>query len=139
MGFIILLGAICFVCVVPLFLYDNFNIKVVDRIVQHISELLSFVSWVACIAFAISLLLAIISNIGYDSFVAKNQQIYNILVYQLENNLYDNDNDLGKKELYDQIQEWNTDLASGKAWTHDPWFGIFWRDAYDEFDFIKLK
>ena len=41
--------------------------------------------------------------------MAKKQQRYNSLVYQLENNLYDNDNDLGKKELYNEVREWNED------------------------------
>ena len=38
-----------------------------------------------------------------DAYIAKNEQRYNSLVYQLENDLYENDNDLGKKELYNQI------------------------------------
>lgn len=101
----------------------------------------TFITGFACFAIALSImiLVAVVNNVGYDGFVAKNQAIYDSLTYQLENDLYDNDNDLGKKELYNQIQEWNKDLANGKAMTHDPWLGIFWIDAYDEFDFIELE
>ena len=87
----------------------------------------------------IMIIVAIVINAGAVSDIATNEQRYECLVYQLENDIYDNDNDLGKKELYDQIQEWNEDLASGKAMRHDPWWGIFWADYYDQFEFIKLK
>lgn len=70
--------------------------------------------------------------------IAASQQLYDSLVYQLENNLYDNDNDIGKRELYDKVTEWNTDLARGQAMQHDFWFGIFYADIYDGFEFIEL-
>ena len=81
----------------------------------------------------------IIAN-NYDTrgLIASNKERYEILVYQLENNLYNNDNDLGKKELYNQIQEWNEDLAKGKAMQNDFWFGVFYPDIYDYFESIEL-
>lgn len=139
MGFIILLAVICIICAVSVFVYCVFDIKIVDQIMDCIFEWLVTIGFIAACTLGISILIAIVNNAGYDAFVAENQQVYDILVYQFENDLYDNDNDLGKKELYDQIREWNTDLASGKAWTHNPWFGIFWTDAYDEFEFIELE
>ena len=78
-------------------------------------------------------------NVHAKGFVEACKQRYNSLVYQLENNLYDNDNDLGKKELYDQIQDWNEDLAKGKALQNDFWLGAFYPDVYDQFDFIELE
>lgn len=101
---------------------------------------ISLVGTTCCaIALGVMILVAMVNNVGYNGFVARNQAIYDSLTYQLENDLYDNDNDLGKKELYNQIQEWNKDLSEGKAMTHDPWLGIFWIDAYDEFEFIELE
>lgn len=78
-------------------------------------------------------------NVHAKGFVEACKQRYNSLVYQLENNLYDNDNDLGKKELYNQIQYWNEDLAKGKALQNDFWLGAFYPDVYDQFDFIDLE
>ena len=72
-----------------------------------------------------------------DVTIETNKQIYNSLTYQLENNLYDNDNDIGKKELYNQVQEWNTDLAKRKRLQRNFWVGIFYPNIYDNFDFIK--
>ena len=84
------------------------------------------------------LCVAFTKNAEARGLIALNKQRYETLVYQLENNLYDNDNDLGKKELYNQIQEWNEDLAKGKIMQNDFWFGIFYPDVYDYFDFIEL-
>lgn len=77
------------------------------------------------------------SYIGADAKIAANMEIYESLTYQLENNLYDNDNDLGKKELYDQIQEWNKDLAYYQAIQDDFWVGIYFPDIFDQFEFIE--
>ena len=78
------------------------------------------------------------THVGLEAKIASNQQVYNSLVYQLENDLYDNDNDLGKKELYNQIQEWNKDLAYYKHIQNDLWSGIFYSDIYDQFNYIEL-
>ena len=85
------------------------------------------------------MLIAILSNVAtIRGKVAACEQRYEILTYQLENHLYDNDNDIGKKELYNQIQRWNEDLAEGKALQHDFWVGIFYSNIYDQFEFIEL-
>lgn len=52
--------------------------------------------------------------------------------------MYDNDNDIGKLELYEKVTEWNTDLARGKVLQHDPWIGVFYPNIYDNVDFIEL-
>lgn len=100
-----------------------------------VSAVLAFFVWVAVIIMGI---VAIISNTGVKGKIAANEQLYTSLVYQLENNLYDNDNDIGKFELYAKVTNWNIDLARGQVMQHDFWFGIFYPDVYDNFEFIKL-
>ena len=106
-------------------------------------DAISFVSgllgWVLLGILAIMGIIVIYNSIGIEGKIASCHQRYESLTYQLENNLYDNDNDLGKKELYDQIQAWNEDLAEGKAMQHDIWDGAFYPNIYDEFDFIELE
>lgn len=97
---------------------------------------------IALISFivAIVMLIDIISkNTNVDAYVAENQMRYEMLVYQYENDIYDNDNDLGKRDLMEDIQEWNEDLAYYREAQDDFWVGIFHPNVYDQFEFIELK
>ena len=87
----------------------------------------------------IMLIVIIIENTNVDAYVAENQMRYEMLVYQYENNIYDNDNDLGKRDLMEDIQEWNEDLAYYREAQDDFWVGIFHPNVYDQFEFIELK
>lgn len=99
----------------------------------------------ATIAFVLTLIALLISTIelaatyiGADASVAKWETQYESLTYQLENNLYDNDNDIGKKELMDEIREWNEDLAYCKKIQRNFWVGIYYPNVYDNLEFIPL-
>ena len=105
---------------------------------EWVSMLSTIISVIAGIAFVVMLIAVIANNVGVEASIEANKQRYESLIYQAENNLYENDNDLGKKELANQIQEWNEDLASGKALQDDFWVGIFYADIYDEFNFIPM-
>ena len=106
--------------------------------------------WPECATWVTSALLGIVvlimsifiieAHIGVEAAIAENKQIYASLVYQYENDIYDNDDDvIGKKQLYDQIQEWNMDLAKYKAKEKDFWLGIFYPNIFDQFEFIEYK
>lgn len=71
-------------------------------------------------------------------YIEKQKTRYDMLVYQYENDLYDNDNDVGKYELIRDIREWNEDLSESKKMQRDFWFGILIPNIYDQFDFIQL-
>lgn len=99
----------------------------------------------ATIAVALTLIALLISTIGLasayidaDASVAKWETQYESLTYQLENNLYDNDNDIGKKELMNEIREWNEDLAYCKKIQRNFWVGIYYPNVYDNLEFIPL-
>ena len=87
----------------------------------------------------IMLIVIIVENTNVDAYVAENQMRYEMLVYQYENDIYDNDNDLGKRDLMEDIQEWNEDLAYYRKAQDDFWVGIFHPNVYDQFEFIELK
>lgn len=87
----------------------------------------------------ISVVLLCVAYIGLDGDVERNQVRYDSLMYQYENCLYDNDNDVGKKELMSEIQSWNEDLAWYKTMQRNPWIGIYIPNVYDQFDFIELR
>lgn len=102
---------------------------------------------IACVTTVVSGIITLILGISLlfyyadiDAAVAENQARYEALVYQMENEIYENDNDLGKKELYDEVREWNEDLAYGKAAMDNFWIGIFYaNEVYENFEFIDYK
>lgn len=73
-----------------------------------------------------------------EAYTSAMDQRYKSITYQLENDMYSNDNEYGKKELYNQIQSWNEDLAKGKVMQDNFWLGIFYHHIYDQFEFIQL-
>lgn len=97
---------------------------------------IAFLSFLVSI---IMLVVIIVNNTNVDSYVAENQMRYKMLVYQYENDIYDNDNDLGKRELMEDIQKWNEDLAYHRKAQDDFWVGIFYPNVHDQFEFIELK
>ena len=87
----------------------------------------------------IMLMVIIVENTNVDAYVAENQMRYEMLVYQYEHDIYNNDNDLGKRDLMEDIQEWNEDLAYRRKAQDDFWVGIFYPNVHDQFEFIELK
>ena len=105
-------------------------------------------SWslAATFLFAVGLLVAgtmlvfiVLNNVNTEGQILQNEKMYESLKYQYETGMYENENGIGKKELMDQIEEWNTDLAFGKSAQKDFWIGIFLPNIYEEFDFIELE
>jgi hypothetical protein len=103
-------------------------------------------TWLQCIGWVIAVVAVIVvigcltaiivQHTATDAYVEENQERYKSLTYQLENDLYDNDNDIGKKALYDEIREWNEELAYFQAIQDNFWVGIFYPNVYDQFEFI---
>ena len=86
-----------------------------------------------------SVVVLAINYIGIDGYIARMNTRYETLVYQYENDIYDNNNDLGKRELMVDIQNWNEDLSSRRERQRDFWIGIYIPNIYDQFEYIELK
>ena len=96
------------------------------------------ISGLAAIALLIEIIVLAVNYTGVDGYIQRMNTRHDTLVYQYENDIYNNDNDLGKRELIEDIQNWNEDLASRKENQDDAWIGIFIPDIYDQFEFIEL-
>ena len=97
------------------------------------------ISAIGIFGIIVSVVVLAINYIGIDGYVARMNTRYETLVYQYENNIYDNDNDLGKRELMVDIQNWNEDLSSRRERQRDFWIGIYIPNIYDQFEYIELK
>ena len=86
----------------------------------------------------VSIVIMAVSYISVDGYVAQMNTRHKMLVYQYENNVYENDNDLGKRELITDIQSWNEDLARKREIQDNFWIGIYTPNIYDQFEFIEL-
>ena len=97
------------------------------------------ISFFAAIAVAISLVSFAIDYTDLDGTIASKQAEYEILVWQYENDIYDNDNDIGKKELMNDIRDWNINISRLKECQDNFWIGIYYPDIYDQFELIELS
>ena len=95
----------------------------------------------ASIALAIMILALIIT---YASAGGKRVQLeaqYEVLSWEVENDVYTDlgDDVVGKKELYNQVREWNTALAKSQYYEKNFWVGIFVPNIYGDLKPIELK
>ena len=123
---------IFFICIAITILF------IILSIVDDYSFFYPVMGIIMCFITVIMCIGIVCAHIGIEGQIRSNIEEYNSLVYQAENNLYENDNDYGKKELANEITEWNTSLAEHKALQRDFWVGIFYPNIYDELEYIPI-
>lgn len=85
----------------------------------------------------ISVIVLVCCNANVNAVNERHREVYNSLIYQLENHIYDDDL-VGKKELYNQIEKYNTNYAYTKQSNKNPWVGAFFPDTYEGLEKIEL-
>lgn len=107
------------------------------------SDTIDFISFcsaaIGIVSFVVMLITCFCINVEADAEYYSNIQRREALVYQLENNMYSNDNEVGKFELYVQVKEFNEDLAKGKAMYNNVWVGCLFPDFYEKIDYIPFE
>lgn len=106
-----------------------------SEVLYLICIIIGVVALVAALVLGICWIATVSTETGY---AASQHQLYESLVYQAENSIFENDNDLGKAELVKQITEWNTSLASNREMSKSIWIGFLYYQCYDQFEFIPL-
>ena len=127
----IFVAVICFV----IFIISSNKYDGAWDAINIISLLLAITAFVSSIVLGG---ISIIERAGADAYLASMQEKRSALVYQLENDIYDNDNDLGKKELYSEITEYNCDVAEGKIKQNNIWVYNLYCNVYDELELIEF-
>lgn len=78
-------------------------------------------------------------GITADAMEAANTERYEALMYKIESGVCYDDFGLLNKEIIDDIQAWNEDLARYKMLEQDKWIGAFYPNIYSDFDFIEYE
>jgi hypothetical protein len=95
-------------------------------------------------ALSVLLIMGLVLGITYAVSGGERARLeadYEVLSWEVENNIYQDGGDdvVGKKELYNQVREWNAELASNKHYEKDFWFGIFVPNIYSDLKPIELN
>lgn len=78
-------------------------------------------------------------QITADADVAKNQIAHDTIVYQIENEVFNNDNDIGKTELIEKVVAWNSWVEQNRVYNDSIWFNWFIPDKFLQFDTIDYS
>lgn len=130
----LLIVTLIFAFVSSIFIYKKSN---GDRWIGFVGVAFGFVvSAISAALLLVSIGSMIVSRIGVEGKLEAEKMRYESLVSQAENHLYDSDNNIGKKELADDIREWNEDLAKYKKMKEDIWLKDFYPMDVSELEFI---
>lgn len=124
------------------FLEKSYN-SILDFIYHVANGFFSIAGVAIVIASSISAMVMLIiifaNQIGDRALFESNQERYNALIYKVESDSYRDEFGLLNKEVIDEIQEWNEDLAFRKSNQRDFWIGIFIPNIYDDFEKIDYE
>ena len=115
--------------------YNYWRIDIIDIVVNILIGIFAIATVVMTVGI-------IVSTADTPAQFEAKQQTYEALTYQYENAIFENENahcNSGLKSLYDQIKDYNEDVAYGKKAQRDFWVGIFVPDAYDDLKLIEYK
>ena len=99
----------------------------------------TIITVILSIVAAVMLIVISVNQIGDRASLELNQERYNALIYKVESDSYRDEFGLLNKEVIDEIQEWNEDLAFRKSNQRDFWIGIFIPNIYDDFEKIDYE
>lgn len=106
-------------------------------------EAIGWVSMIMIVLFGLSFLLAVgflcPAYFGINAKVQQLREQRKALEFKVESKSYRDEFGLLNKEVIDEIQAWNEDIAYKKALQRDFWLGIFYPNVYDEFETIDYE
>lgn len=134
---------------VLLYLGNNYRMFNIDRdkhpileklYMSYIYDCYGFIlTIIACAGLFISALVMSINHIGADAQVAGNNERYEALCYKLESDKVRDELGLLNKDIVDEIQAWNEDIAKYQELQDNFWVGVYYPNIYDQFEIIELE
>ena len=82
---------------------------------------------------------AFIDNTTKEATIARYQMKRDSLVFQLENNYYDNKMWDGREKLMKEIYEFNATVIKGRINGENVWVGVFWPENWYAIEPIDLN
>ena len=82
---------------------------------------------------------AFVVNQCADSSTASYRVQYETLVYQLENGAYENVVEYNRKDLMNDICDYNSHVESGRILSKNPWIGVYYPEDWDNLPLIRLE
>ena len=89
-------------------------------------------------ATAICLVITIVNNTNVEGRYAGKMQQRDALVFQLENETYLNDNNVGTVELFKQIGAFNDEIIRSRLGRNNIWYGMMYVPWADRVELIEL-
>ena len=119
--------------------YDNYVAKNSWR--KKVGATCAVILGIAIGAIVIMLLVLTINYATAPGERARLEANYETLTWEVENQVYNDGGDdvVGKKELYNQVREYNAELAANQYYEKNFWVGIFCPNIYGDLKPIELK
>lgn len=90
-------------------------------------------------AVCIALIAVIVINVNPTGKKMAMDAKRETLMYQLENETYKNDNNLGTTDLFSSIATYNGKVLAGRRGRHNLWISWFYAPYWDEVELINLE
>lgn len=110
-----------------------------DRLDTDISRWLRYIAGIFIIVIVCFTIPAFFVNQCADSTTATYRIQYETLVYQLENGAYENVVEYSRKDLMNDIYNYNSHVESGRILSKNPWISVYYPEDWDNLPLIRLE
>lgn len=121
---------------------EDDNNKYIEFVYRHDDGLLfggGTVAVISGLVVLIMLIAIIASSCGINAKVHMWRETYTALTYKLESGACRDEFGLLSKEIIDEVQDWNQNVAYNQNIQRDFWIGIFYPNVFDEFEMIDYE
>lgn len=125
-------------CIIAIICYNIYE-KNYNDLFDVLSAILIVLTIVFFITSIVCGCICISENVNTDAKIARYEAEREALVYQIENETYLNDNNMGTYELFKDVSKFNKDVLSGKIGHENPWYSWFYGEYYKYIEPISFN